>query len=45
MEGTLSRTKKHLNYFSKSFCMDKVALSLCVMIVLTLGGIIAVAIV
>ena len=36
MEGTMVRTKKHLNHFAKSFCSDKVAMGLCCLIVSTL---------
>ena len=36
MEGTLQRTKKHLRYFGKSFCKDKIAISLMGLIILTI---------
>jgi len=40
MEGTLGRTKKMVGYFGKSFCADKVAITLFTMILLTLGALI-----
>ena len=39
-ESTLSRTKRHLDYFKTSFCADKVAIGLVMCILLTLAAII-----
>lgn len=44
MDSTLSRTKKYLAYFGKSFFKDKVAISFILLIVLSILGIILVAI-
>ena len=43
MESTLKRTKKHLKYFGKSFCCDKVVLTLLTLIFLLAAGNIALA--
>lgn len=40
MEGTLARTRKHVNYFGKSFCADKTAITLFVLIILITCGIV-----
>ena len=40
LEGTMVRTKRYLNYFGKSFCGDKVAITIIIMILLTSGGLI-----
>ena len=37
MEGTLGRTKKLVAYFGGSFCKDKVAITLILLILSTLG--------
>ena len=44
MDSTMTRTKKYLAYFAKSFFKDKVAISMILLIVLALVGIIAVAV-
>ena len=33
LDGTLARTKKHLDFFGKAFCHDKVAITLLILIV------------
>ena len=43
IDTTLQRTKKHLKYFSKSFCQDKTALTLMFMIFVVSVAIIVVA--
>jgi hypothetical protein len=39
----MQRTKKYLVYFGRSFCKDKVVLTLLFLILSTIGAIIAVA--
>jgi len=39
MDGTLRRTKKYLKYFGQSFCKDKTAQTLMVLIIACIGGI------
>ena len=39
----MSRTKKHLKYFGKSFCADKVALTMFFLIACCIVGIIIVS--
>ena len=39
MESTLERTKRHLKYFRQSFFKDKVAMTLCCLILVTLVAI------
>lgn len=41
MEGTMTRTKRILGVFAKSFCSDKVALCECCLIVVTAALIVA----
>jgi|LauGreDrversion4_2_1035121.scaffolds.fasta_scaffold227808_3 hypothetical protein len=40
MDSTMNRTKKYLAYFGKSFLKDKVALTMILLIIVTLSGII-----
>jgi hypothetical protein len=40
MDGTMQRTKKYLAYFGKSFFRDKIAITLILLIILTIIGII-----
>lgn len=40
MDSTMTRTKRHLAYFSKSFLRDKVAISFLLLIVCTIIAII-----
>ena len=43
LESTMTRTRKYLKYFGKSFCSDKTAVCLLILIVLTLVAIIFVS--
>ena len=45
MDSTMTRTKRYLAYFGRSFFRDKVAISFLLLIVATLVGIIIVAII
>jgi hypothetical protein len=40
MDSTMSRTKKYLSYFGKSFFRDKIAITLVILILLAIAGII-----
>ena len=43
MDSTMTRTKRYLVYFGKSFCKDKVVMFFLILILLTIIGIIVVA--
>jgi len=45
MDSTMTRTKRYLAYFGRSFFRDKVAISFLLLILATLIGIIIVAII
>lgn len=44
MDSTMTRTKRYLVYFGKSFCKDKVVMFMLFLIFLTIVGIIIVAV-
>jgi len=44
MESTMTRTKRYMVYFARSFCKDKVVLFFLFLIIATLIGIIVVAV-
>ena len=41
IENTLSRTRKKVDHFKKSFLTDKIAITLVILIILMISGIIA----
>ena len=44
LDSTMQRSRKYLRYFQKSFCADRTAVTLLILIIITIGAIIGVAV-